>query len=110
MNIKFVNYQKFDHNTIRIIEYSDIIKFYNTFEKSTRFYDKIFERLFDKEKLVKYAETKPNLYTFDNNEFVYKLKIEIVDINKDLTFLLLTEVVANRNDVVRFTVEHIFST
>ena len=38
LNIKFTQYQKFDNNKdIKILDYAEIIKFYNKFEKSTRF-------------------------------------------------------------------------
>ncbi|CAG8638701.1 7887_t:CDS:1, partial [Scutellospora calospora] len=81
VNIKFTQYQKFDNNKdIKILDYAEIIKFYNKFEKFTRFKERIMDHEFDLEKLIKYINTKFNNHTLDNSSLIYNLNIEIVEI------------------------------
>ena len=103
-NIKFTQYQKFDNNKdIKILDYAEIIKFYNRFEKSTRFKERILNHEFDLVKLIAYINDKFKNYIFNNSSLIYSLNIEFLE---TVNMLILTETVKFKFNI--YIIEHIF--
>src|SRR5437868_12544553 len=104
LNIKFTQYQKFDNNKgIKILDYAEIIKFYNKFKKSTRFKERILNYEFDLVKLITYINDKFKNYSFNNSSLIYNLDIKIID---TVNMLILTEIVKFK--FLCYIIEHIF--
>src|SRR5438132_9965112 len=102
VNIKFTQYQKFNNNKdIKILDYAEIIKFYNRFEKSTRFKECILNHEFDLVKLIAYINDKFKNYIFNNSSLIYSLNIEFL-----VNMLILTETVKFKFNI--YIIEHIF--
>jgi predicted AAA+ superfamily ATPase len=106
MNITLKTCVKFDHNNINIRDYVEIIKFYNKFEKSTLFKEKVLNHEFDKEKLINYINKRFKDYSFDNSIFIYNIHFEILDF--DNICLVILETVKDNKNII-FIVEHILS-
>jgi hypothetical protein len=107
MKVIFRNYQKFDHNIINILDYSEIIKFYTRFEKSTLFKNRVLNHEFDQDKLVEYIKKKFNNYSFSKENFIYNMNIEIINTVLDC-ILVITETVLYNKKI--YIVENILST
>ena len=79
------------------------MKFYNKFEKSTRFKERILNHEFDLVKLITYINDKFKNYNFNNSSLIYNLDIEIIE---TVNMLILTETVKFKFNI--YIIEHVF--